>query len=179
MASRDLYPRAIKHLIGEDLLPPFPAVLAVGPGGCGKSTPLGKFADNTLDMSLPGIRLAATEGPDGVLETAAGVVFIDEGQELPEVLGAVKRAVDNDAARQTGRFIVTGSVRARHQATTWPGTGRFIRVRMFGLTQTELETDGRYNPINSFFASDPPRFGPSDLSRNDYLDRIDSSRVRA
>ena len=38
----------------------------------------------------------------------------------------------------TGRFIVTGSVHARLDEQTWPGTGRLIEVEMRGLTAREL-----------------------------------------
>lgn len=61
----------------------------------------------------------------------------DLAQEVPESLGAVKRAVD--ALDSRGRFIVTGSVRARLMPTkTWPGTGRMIPLKMYPFTQGEL-----------------------------------------
>ncbi len=75
--------------------------------------------------------------------------------------------------------MVTGSVRAAHQAATWPGTGRLIRVRMFGLTQAELERESRYNPIDAFYREGAPRFPQSNLSRTDYLDRIVAGRFPA
>jgi uncharacterized protein len=177
--SDDLYPRAIDRLVHDELLSVFPAVLVIGPRGTGKSTSMAQFADTTLDLSQTGVRISAAEDPDGMLETAHGTVFIDEWQEVPEILGAVKRAVDAVGGSRAGRFIITGSVRARRQAVTWPGTGRFIRVRMYGLTQAELERDSRYNPIDAMFASQPPRFGQSDLSRNDYLSRIAAGRFPA
>lgn len=176
MTSELLYPRSIEHLLRRELLEAFPAVLVVGPRGCGKSTSMGKFADTTLDLSEPGMRNAAREDPDGVLASSTGVILIDEWQEAPEILGAVKRAVDRDFSSQAGRFLVTGSVRAAHQAATWPGTGRLMRVRMFGLTQAELERDSSYNPVDTFFATEPPSFHQSDLSRPDYLDRIVAGR---
>lgn len=107
---------------------------------------MSQFADTILDLSTPGVRTAAIEDPDGILAAASGRVLIDEWQEAPEILGAVKRAVDTDLTSSPGRFIVTGSVRASQQAVTWPGTGRLIRVRMSGLTQGELEDSNSYNP---------------------------------
>ncbi len=71
-----------------------------------------RLADTVLDLSEPGIRLAATEDPDTILASSMGTVLIDEWQEAPEILGAVKRAVDSDRSNTPGRFIVTGSVRA-------------------------------------------------------------------
>ena len=177
--SADLYPRALDHLVGEELLPSFPAVMVVGPRGTGKSTTLSQYADTTLDLSVPAVRAAVAEDPDGVIDSAEGAVFVDEWQELPEILGSIKRSVDRIGGGQAGRFIITGSVRARRQAATWPGTGRFIRIRMYGLTQAELERDSRYNPVDSFFGEEPAAFGHSDLTRNDYLQRITAGRFPA
>ena len=174
--NTDLYPRAVDLLISEELLTSFPAVLVVGPRGCGKSTSLGRLADTTVDLSQPGIRLAATEDPDGVVGGAVGTVLIDEWQEAPEILGAVKRAVDGHLATGATRFVIAGSVRARNQAATWPGTGRMIRVRMYGLTQAEQERNAVYNPVDVMFDSDSPKFESSELSRGDYLDRIVAGR---
>jgi len=51
-------------------------------------------------------------------------------------MGAVKRAVDDDP--RPGRFVLTGSVRADVEEQMWPGTGRLIRVQMFGMTEQEI-----------------------------------------
>jgi len=171
-----LYPRIIDRLVVEELLGEFPAIMVVGPRACGKSTSMSKFADTVLDLSIPGVRSAAIEDPDGVLAGARGRVLIDEWQEAPEILGAVKRAVDSDLAGTPGRFIVTGSVRAAQQAETWPGTGRLIRVRMSGLTQSELERNNSYNPVDTMFGDEAPAFGHSDLNRHDYVTRIVAGR---
>jgi uncharacterized protein len=63
-------------------------------------------------------------------------VLVDEWQAVPGVLGAIKRAVDDDS--RPGRFLVTGSVRGDLDAQTWPGTGRLVRVAMHGLTPAEI-----------------------------------------
>lgn len=54
---------------------------------------------------------------------------------MPEVLGAVKRAVDDEP--RPGRFLLTGSVRGDIDEETWPGTGRLVRMTMYGLTVGE------------------------------------------
>ncbi len=172
----DHYPRIVERLIAEELLPAFPAILIVGTRGSGKSTSARRFADVVIDLSMPGPALAVREDPDGVLAASSGTVVIDEWQEAPEVVGAVKRAVDTDAARTPGRFILTGSVRAARQASTWPGTGRLIRVRMSGLTQGEIERNHLYNPIDSFFAANTLDSDRSDVTRSEYLERIVAGR---
>lgn len=169
-----LYPGAVDRVVSGELLSTFPALLVVGPRGSGKSTSMSAFADTILDLSDRGPRIAVSEDPDGVLAASEGTVLIDEWQEAPDVLAAVKRAVDRDP--RPGRFIVTGSVRAAHQAATWPGTGRLIRVRMCGLTQAELDHDADFDPIDILFAEESPLFARSDLGRSDYLDRLLAGR---
>lgn len=61
--------------------------------------------------------------------------MLDEWQEVPEVLGAVKRSVDDDP--RPGRFLLTGSVRGELESSMWPGTGRLLRLNMAGLTVAE------------------------------------------
>lgn len=174
--SKTLYPRAVERLVAEELLPVFPALWVVGPRGCGKSTSMGRFADTVLDLSEPGARLAAKEDPDGTLAAFDGTLLVDEWQEAPEILGAIKRAVDADRSSRPGRFIVTGSVRAAQHAATWPGTGRLIRVRMHGLTRAEMERVEQYNPIDALFKLDQGQFAPSEWNRNDYLEAIVGGR---
>jgi len=70
------------------------------------------------------------------LRLFAEPLLLDEWQEVPEVLGAVKRAVDKDS--RPGRFLLTGSVRAELENQMWPATGRAIRVQMYGVTQREI-----------------------------------------
>lgn len=171
-----LYPRAVDLFVQNELLTEFPALMVVGPRASGKSTSMQAFADETLDLSQPGIRQAALDDPDGILRRSTGTVLIDEWQEAPEILGAVKRAVDNDRENTAGRFIVTGSVQAANDARTWAGTGRIFRVQMYGLTQAELGFNASYNPIDAFFDMAGSEFQPSDLSRDDYLHRIVSGR---
>ena len=170
------YPRIVERLLASELLPAFAAVLVIGARGSGKSTSAGRFADVVIDLSMPGPRQAAREDPDGVLAACEGTVVIDEWQEAPEIIGAVKRAVDADAGRTRGRFVLTGSVRAAQQAATWPGTGRLVRVRMAGLTQGEIEHNASYNPVDALFADEPPARGASELGRGDYLERIVAGR---
>jgi uncharacterized protein len=174
--AQQIFPRVIERLVESELLPEFPAIFVVGPRGCGKTTSMRHFADTVLDLSIPGVRAAANEDPDGILANSTGRVLVDEWQEAPEILGAIKRAVDADMSGTPGKFIVTGSVRAAHQAATWPGTGRLTRVRMFGLTQGELEDNDSYNPIDKFFSQDASPFAHSDLTRQDYLSRIVAGR---
>jgi predicted AAA+ superfamily ATPase len=87
-------------------------------------------------LDRPAEAAAFAADPDAALRTMPEPVLLDEWQVVPDVLGAVKRAVDDDP--RPGRFLLTGSVRADLNFQTWPGTGRIVRVPMYGLTRREL-----------------------------------------
>ncbi len=84
--------------------------------------------------------------PDAAIAAGPFPLLIDEWQIVPDVLGAVKRTVDEQAG--LGRFVITGSTQADLTTAGWPATGRLIRAEMYGLTEREIE--GR--------AADPPLF---------------------
>jgi predicted AAA+ superfamily ATPase len=83
-----------------------------------------------------GQSVAVEADPDAALRGLLEPILIDEWQIVPEILGAVKRATDNDP--RPGRFIITGSVRGDVDSPTWPGTGRLLRIAMNGLTVAEI-----------------------------------------
>ena len=112
-----------------------PAVMIVGARATGKSTTAARLATTVVQLDVVGQAAPFRADPDAALASATPPVLLDEWQEVPGVLGAVKRAVD--AHHQPGRFLLAGSVRADLDAATWPGTGRVIRVRMNPLTVSE------------------------------------------
>lgn len=124
--------RALDLLLAE-----LPALMLTGPRGCGKTTTALRRATTVMRLDRPDEAGAFRAAPDAVLAAQPTPVLIDEWQAVPESMGAVKRAVDT--GRGSGRFLITGSVRARLGSAGWPGTGRVVPLAMYGLTVGELQ----------------------------------------
>src|SRR6266851_3600896 len=129
-------PRLIDPLLRE-LLADHPAILIVGPRACGKTTTGRQHCTGRLRLDRPAEAAVVRADPDAALADGPFPLLIDEWQVVPEVLGAVKRAVDEGTG--AGRFVLTGSTQADLTAAGWPATGRLIRAGMYGLTERELE----------------------------------------
>jgi uncharacterized protein len=135
-------PRLVDELINE-LIAEVSAVSLIGPRASGKTTTARQYAATVISLDTPGVAEVFRSDPDAALRGLAEPVLLDEWQEAPQILGAVKRTVDADP--RPGRYILTGSVRAELDAHTWPGTGRVIHIPMTGLTMRERlgETERR------------------------------------
>lgn len=148
----------VHRLLDDELagaLPAHPALLVVGPRAAGKTTTARQYAASVVRLDRPAEAAAFVADPDAALATMKEPILLDEWQTVPEVLAAVKRAVDDDS--RPGRFLLTGSVRAELDAATWPGTGRLIRYALHSLNQREIAgaTTSAPNPIDVLAAGDP------------------------
>lgn len=106
--SPAIFPRNIQPRVLEALADT-PVVLLSGPRQAGKTTLVRQLSGSerrylTLDDELT--RLAAKEDPVGFIRSLDSAV-IDEIQRAPNLLLAIKKAVDED--RRAGRFLLTGS----------------------------------------------------------------------
>ena len=119
----------------ERVLGAFAAVMVVGPRACGKTTTSMRLAASVVRLDQPAMANVFRFDPDAALAERAEPVLLDEWQDVPEVLGAVKRSVD--AESRPARFVLTGSVSGEVEAASWPGTGRLIRVPMYAMTVRE------------------------------------------
>lgn len=126
--------RAVDPLI-RDLLEGLPALLLVGPRAVGKTTTARRHVSTMVSLDDEVRSAALRADADTALRRLTEPVLLDEWQEVPSVLGAVKRTLDRDP--RAGRFLLTGSVNAELEAQTWPGTGRLVRTEMYGLTIAE------------------------------------------
>jgi predicted AAA+ superfamily ATPase len=128
-------PRLADSYLGE-LFAEFPAVMITGARATGKTSTAAQVAEQTVRLDEPGPAAAFRADPDAALRRAARPVLLDEWQEVPQVLAAVKRAVDRDST--PGQFILTGSVRAQLGHETWAGTGRIVPMSTYPIVEREL-----------------------------------------
>lgn len=140
----DYTPRLMDQRLSR-LFADLPALLLTGPRATGKTTTARRHAPNIVRLDRPAEAAAFRADPDAALGAQEEPVLLDEWQAVPEVLGAVKRSVDDDS--RAGRFLLTGSVRGDIDAETWPGTGRLVRLRMYGLTKREVLRQPRDRPF--------------------------------
>lgn len=167
----DLYVSRIVDGLLDELLVNFPAISLVGARAAGKTTTAVRRGGTVLQLDRPDVRQAVAASPDAMLAGLQSPVILDEWQEVPEVLGAVKRSVDEDPT--PGRYILTGSVRAELENRVWPGTGRLLQVPMYGLSVREVLGRASLAPfIDRVIEGGPDAVtAPDDaLNVRDYLD---------
>ena len=134
--ERIYLPRAADVVLAE-MVGEHAAVLVVGPRAAGKTTTCERLAATSIRLGNERQAAAASADPAAIIRGRAAPVLIDEWQIVPGILSAIKEQVDQEPG--AGQFIVTGSVRGDIDAPTWPGTGRLIRLPMYGLTEREVE----------------------------------------
>lgn len=116
----------------EAALSDTPVVLVVGPRQAGKTTLCeqiaGKRGARLLTFDDGATLAAAQSDPAGFVAALEGPVVLDEIQRAPELLSALKLAVDRN--RKPGRFLLTGSA----NILTLPRASESLAGRMEVLT---------------------------------------------
>jgi len=137
MATQDLiaYKTRLVDPFLDELLGQLPALLVIGPRAAGKTTTIGRRAGTVVRLDREAEAAAFAADPDAALRGLAEPVLLDEWQNVPSVLGAVRRAVEADP--HPNRFFVTGSVHAELENEVWPGTGRLVRLGLYPMTIRE------------------------------------------
>lgn len=120
----------------EEVFSEFSVVSLLGPRASGKTTSLLRRAATVVRLDVENVAVSFKADPDAALKGLPEPVLLDEWQGAPEVLGAVKRAVDENPA--PGRYLLAGSVRSRDRFRSWPGTGRFVDIRLHPMNVREL-----------------------------------------
>jgi predicted AAA+ superfamily ATPase len=117
------------------LLEQLSALLVVGPRATGKTTTMDRRAATRVQLDVEGQAAAFEADPAAALRARPEPILLDEWQNVPGVLVAVRRAVDGDP--RPNRFYVTGSIRAEIENAVWPGTGRLVRLAVHPMTIRE------------------------------------------
>ena len=101
-----ILPRALRPTL-EAVLRSFPVVVVTGSRQTGKSTLVQGLGEERRYLTLDDLETLerAREQPDALVQ-GLGRLTLDEVQRSPDLLLAVKRAVDE--RRKPGRFLLTG-----------------------------------------------------------------------
>lgn len=163
------YQRRLLDSLLNELMADLPAILLVGPRAAGKTTTAQQRSASVIRLDVPAEAGAFRADPDAILRGAPEPVLLDEWQAVPETFPAVKRAVD--AEPRAGRFLLTGSAYGDLEGTTAAGTGRIVRLRLFGMMVREQVGQLAAEPLIDRLARGEAISAPGErLDIRDYLD---------
>lgn len=164
-------PRALEPIL-QARLTTFPVVVITGARQTGKSTlarELGGEARTYLTLDDYSVLDQARRAPDALLARGAfsssfsdgfdtsGGVTLDEIQREPDLLLAIKRAVD--ANRIPGRFLLTGSANLDlMRGVSETLAGRAVYVTLWPMTRREAEGEGRAGSWDVLLDESPRRW---------------------
>ncbi len=127
-------------------MPDTPVVCVLGARQCGKTSLIRHmFAERPyVDLDNYSEFLMASEDPDEYIQRLPDHVSIDEVQKVPELIGPIRVSVDQN--RQSGRFILTGSVNLLLiPRLTQTLAGRMEIIDLQPLTESEkCESNGSF-----------------------------------
>jgi len=139
----NILPRLVARCLG-DRLGVMPAVVVTGARQTGKSTMVQKLTPGDRSyFTLDDLDVvdAARNDPEALL-SGHRPVTLDEVQREPDLLRAVKRAIDRD--RQPGRFLLTGSANlALMRRVSESLAGRASYLTLWPMTRREQRGLGR------------------------------------
>lgn len=115
-------------------------VILSGSRQCGKTTTSKAIVSkNAIYRTLDDATLlkAAKNDPKGFITQSDGTMIIDEVQRVPELIMAIKKAVDENT--RYGQYLLTGSVNIQTLPTVSESlAGRVRKIRLRPLTQGEI-----------------------------------------
>lgn len=168
-----MFPRSARSLITE-ALSDTRIVLVMGARQVGKSTLTQEIAATdhparALTLDDKTTREAANNDPTGFVAALDGPVLIDEVQRSPDLLLAIKEAVDQD--RRPGRFLLTGSANILTTPKIYEAlSGRIEIIHLWPLAQAEIERSTA-NIVDQLFAGSPPQISGATIGRDAFVER--------
>lgn len=154
-----------RHLTNRltELIEDFRIVYLTGPRQAGKSTIAKKIAAEngmgyyTLDDAA--LLASAQNDPQGLIASLPKPLVLDEFQQAPELINAIKMASDS-AEGEKGLFLLTGSSDIFRSAKVQESLpGHMARVELYPLSQMEMNQggvniidrliEGRFTPSNA------------------------------
>ncbi len=169
-----MFRRNIETKIGT-ALKDTPVVFLTGARQTGKSTLVKKVGSqinnfNYLTFDDATVLSSASSDPSGFVKNLSGTTVIDEVQKVPDLLSAIKLAVDND--RRPGSFILTGSANIMLLPKVSESlAGRMEIITMHPLSQGELEnSEERF--VDMVFSDTQSPFSKSLLTGLSIVERI-------
>jgi predicted AAA+ superfamily ATPase len=148
-----LYPRYIEPVL-EIALKDTPVVCLLGPRQAGKTTLVQQLRPERAYISFDNSNLlnAAKNDPIGFVQGLPESVILDEIQRVPELLPAIKLAVDHQ--RTPGRFLLTGSANLLLLPSVQESlAGRMEVVQLNPLSEME-KMGGKYSLLRSLLAGE-------------------------
>ncbi|MEN8237229.1 MAG: ATP-binding protein [Pseudomonadota bacterium] len=134
-----MYPRWQKKLVLE-AMKTRRVVLLSGIRQCGKTTLARDLMDNEMEyrtLDDVGLRKAAENDPQAFVKRIDRPLIIDEVQRVPDLLLAIKMAVDEDT--RPGQYLLTGSTNIQSIPSVRESlAGRITKLRLRPLSQGEL-----------------------------------------
>lgn len=151
--SHDFLPRLVAPMLVR-ALESFPVVVLTGSRQTGKSTLVRQLPGSGRPrtyLTLDDLEILdrSRQEPDALVRSAAWLT-LDEVQRSPDLLLAVKRAVDEN--RQPGRFLLTGSANLLLlQKVSESLAGRAVYLTLWPLTRSEQAGEGSCGKWASLF----------------------------
>lgn len=151
-------------------------VAVEGPRQAGKSTLCTKIATERdmriVSLDDPNSRRGAIDDPAGFAATLGERAFLDELQRAPELVLALKSAVDRDT--RPGRFLVSGSASLLLSPRIGDSlAGRVERVPLRPFTQAEISRKAIPRWLDEMWeGNDPPYIESADEGKAAHASRI-------
>jgi predicted AAA+ superfamily ATPase len=159
-----MYERTAKAIIDEALRT-FPCVLISGARQVGKSTLALNLDMNYVVFDDLTQREAALNDPVGYIQNLSKPICIDEIQKVPQVLEAIKLYIDKH--RINGNFLLTGSANILDMKKTKESlAGRIIEIKLWPLSQKEINHKPNDNIIDMLFTKDIKDLKPPKISND-------------